>query len=438
MIAFLLSMAPAPLLVSGVAMQARKQSFDSPTQALLLLAMVLSYFQLFLTNWEQFAIDASSHMEYVHFLLKYHRLPVGSDYAGAAARHPPLFYIATASMLALAQKLQLAAPEQFARHVPMLCYAVFIFMGTRILHSLLHEHRAAYLSALVVFLFWPIGITMGGRISCDIFLYTAQAGSLFALIRWLQQPAPERLVSPFIWGGIAVLAKNGGVFMIALSAIALLRTAFLYRHTPRLLLRYDLLLAINFALLSCVLTFRHGSVLRSIEHVGYFWPYMWDKISHFNLLVFLCDTSLGLTQDSFWNMWLHTLLLGDSAMGWRFPALLILLKLLWMCILLYVISGLLQYRKHMSAWEKSSLALIACFAFIMIAAAIFMLLRTTNANYMDARYAYPVVIGIALAMGTVMKYHTITQQKNLLMLGSVLSGTFALSTCLLILAQQFL
>jgi hypothetical protein len=437
MISLLLSLLPPALIVAGVVFYARAKAFDKITTLLILLALGVYYFHFYSTSWVQFAVDAEPHMTYIEFLIEHHRLPTAADNTGAAARHPPAFYLASAALLGSANTLGLAEPVQFTRHIAMLCYVIFIVMSTGMLRLMLKTPSMAYFSALLLLLFWPIGVTMGGRISCDILLFAGQAGALFALMRWQQDKSAERLCAPFIWGGIAVMGKNSGIIMIGFAGIALLKTAYDNRSNLRVFLRKDLAGAIVFASASAAFSLWHGWIMQHLEARGYYWDYLWQMTSSFSAFLFMYDTDLGLSQESFWNMWLHSLLLGDATMRWQYPDLMLASKVLWLALLFYATEGLIAARKALSPSEKGALQLLAVFVILMIVAALYLLLRTANVNYADARYAYPAVIAFALMHGLVMKHHHQAGRYAAYRIGSLLSIAFA-SVTLLLFGVQYL
>lgn len=429
---------PALLIAISMVFYTRLRVWDGATTLLLLLALAVGYYFFYHTNWTEFSVDAESHLTYIRFIREHHRLPVPADGMGAATRHPPAFYLAGAGLLELAEKQGVEDTIQFVRHLPMACYALFLILGTQLLRTVLLPWRGAYLGALLFLLFWPLGLTMGGRISCDILLFAAQAGALAALVRWLAEPTPVRLCASFLWAGVAVMGKNGGVFMLYFALAALAATAWQQRHHLRSLLRADLTGSILFACFCNLLNNRHSWIMQHVDDtygILYFWEYVWNRMSVFNPFLLLYETDLGLGQESFWNTWLHTLLLGGSTMRWNSPLLVLTCKVVWVATLVYDADGLLRSRKTLLALEKQSLALLAMFTAITVAAAAYLLLRTANPNYADARYAYPAVLGFALLHGTALHQHFAAGRQNLYRLGLLFAASFAALSIALVACQ---
>lgn len=429
----LAAFAPFVLIAAVSLYYSYKAGFDKLTLLLLATALTLIQFHICSTGWEDFTIDSISHMDYVEFLLEHHRLPTPEDAIGAAARHPPLYYILSAALLTSARALELPQPEQFMRYLSFSIYSIFLITGMHIVRLLLQQGTASYYSALTLFLFWPIGITMAGRISCDVLLFAGQAGAFYGLIRWLKTREVNSLSLAFGWAGLAVLGKNSGVVMVWLVTAALAFTLWQQRKNLRSVLRPTLIASMAFAWLCNTHTNHHGWIMTHIVDEHYAWDFVWDHINNFNLFLFLYDTQLGLAQESFWNMWLHTLLLGSGSISWPYPNLVIIQKVVWLVMLVYGAAALLRYCRKLDMLERLTLLLLSGFTGFMICAALYLLLRTTNMNYADARYAYPVVILFALMHGLAMKYQLQAGNTGIYRVGILLSAGFCcITTALLV------
>lgn len=412
-----------------------KAGFDKVTLLLLAAVLALIQFHIRSSGWADFTVDSLSHMTYVQFLLDNHRLPTPADGIGAAARHPPLYYILSAALIGSARAMELPEPEQLARYLSFFIYAAFLIIGMHILRLLLQQ-SASYYCALLLFLFWPIGITMAGRISCDVMLFTGQAGALYGLIRWIKARDANNLSLAFCWAALAVLGKNSGVVMIWLVTAALAFTLWEQRKNIRSVLRPTLIAAFTFAWACNSHTAHHGWIMTHLTEELYAWEFVWNHVNNFNLFLFLYDTQLGLAQESFWNMWLHTLLLGSSSLNWPYPDLVLTQKVVWMVMLTYGVAALLRSWKKLEMPERLTLLLLVGFTGFMICAALYLLLRTTNMNYADARYAYPVVILFALVHGLAMKYQQQAGNISIYRVGILLSVAFSFITIALLLTQH--
>ncbi len=431
----LAALVPFALIAALSLYYSYRAGFDRVTLLLFGAVLALIQFHICATGWEDFTVDSISHMTYVEFLLDNHRLPTPEDGIGAAARHPPLYYVLCAALLGSARALELPEPEQLARYLSFGIYALFLINGMHILRLLLQPGSGSYYFALLLFFFWPVGITMAGRLSCDVMLFAGQAGAFYGLIRWIKTREAGSLSIAFWWAGLAVLGKNSGVVMVWLATLALAFTLWQQRRNIGKLLRPGLIISGAFAWLCNSHTTRHGWIMTHITEESYAWEYVWSRISSFNPFLFLYDTQLGLGQESFWNVWLHTLLLGNSSLNWPCPDLIIVQKVVWLAMLVYGVASVLRAWKKLEMPERLTLLLLAGFAGFMICAALYLLLRTTNSNYADARYAYPVVILFALMHGLAVKYQQQAGNISIYRVGISLSAAFSFIAIALLLTQ---
>jgi len=404
---------------------AKWQRFDARTIALLFVAVSLYYFHFYHTRWDQFTIDAQSHAGYVSYIAQHDALPTQA--VNSATRHPPAFYIVAAGLYKLAQYTH-SDPLQTARHVSMMCFIVFILMGISMLRLLLPQQTSGYYAGVLLLLFWPIGVTMGARLMCDILLYATEAFTLYALAGWCQKNDPLNLSKAFIGSGLCVLAKSTGLLMLLLTVGALAIMLYEYRRKWRELLNPPLLLSISFMLVCCLLTFgreQHWTtwliISGTLAPVRLFWL---DTFGSFNVFLFAFDTNSGLSSGMFWNMLLHSLMLGNGDIMWKAVYIPILLNVLWLVILIYLVEGLIRFGGVLI--KDRSCILLWVFCLIMIGAMVFMRIRLGNPQYADARYIYPVVIAVALFFGRIIDLNQQAGRLRLYRLGMAVAFSFLL------------
>jgi len=427
MLTYLLSL---PVLLA-VFVYSRKQKFDGPTIAMLFAAIGLYYLNLYCTHWDTFAIDGKSHADYVRIIANHDYLPHAET---SADRHPPYYYVVAALFYKWAQYMHSPEPFELVRHVSMVCFVLFIMLSVELLRLVLKPHQPGYYCALALLLFWPIGVTMAGRITCDILLYTGQIGVLYCFAGWLQTKSLQKLFGAFFWSGISILAKNTGLIVLGISGILLLLALYEYRRSLRRILRRDLGAVILFALLCWYLTIKHGSITDYIpqqQHADY--RYVWHVLGSFNIFLFLYDTDMGLSSDKFGNRLLHSLLLGRN-MPWKSAGIQIAFHVFWLGIMLYIMTGLRWIGRFATA-QRRVLYLCGLFAFSMLSAMIYMFAQTKNAEYSDGRYLYPVVSLIALCYGMVMEQHIQAGRMVQYRIGVFLAAGFTALTFVLFCAQ---
>ncbi len=410
--------------------------FDKGSIALILSACALYYFHFYNTTWDIFSLDANAHVSYVTHIVQHGTLPEES--VTGAARHPPTYYIAAAGLYKLAMMAGAQDPLMVVRHLSMMLFMVFAVMSALLLRRMLPLQSAAYYAPLAILLFWPIGVTMGGRISCDIFLYACEAGTLYYTVCWLQTKMLKYLALMFFWCGLTVLAKNAGVILLGIGFSVLLCALFQYRRTPRIFLRFELLASILFTLVCTYLTVKHGWVISHIHGVlqSRSFSDWWSIFTGFNAFLFLYDNDMGISQDMFWNMVLHSLLLGH-VMPWRNPDILIAFNILWFAIIIYILESAFRF-KLLSLQDKRIMQFGGLFTLIMIASMVYMWRYTGNFEYEDSRYIYPVIIIIALYYGKAMELHQQAGNNTAYRIGVDLAAMFALSSVVLFVTQYIL
>jgi hypothetical protein len=412
----------------------RKNRFDTWSIVLIAIALCLYYFHFFHTSWDEFTIDAATHTEYVKFIAIKNAFPTPVD--TYAARHPPLYYLFAAGIYKIAAFLGEKEPLLIVRHLSMACYIAFIIFSALLLRLLLQTPSHAYYFALSLLLSWPLGVTMGSRITCDIFLHAAEIATVYFLVRWLQEKNIRALDGVFISAGMSMLAKNPGVIMLGISFLILSLAIIEYRREIKKLLRWDLIISILFSLACGVHTFKHGWITNFTSHESPIanpiaW---WNAFNSFNLFLFLYDTDMGLSHDMFWNMLPHTLLVGEY-LPWKQPGILIGFHVLFLALMIYLVEGFWQYKKMLTK-QNAGYFLLGLFSFIMIGAMMFMRIRTGNIEYGDARYIYPVVTVIAIYFGKVTEINVNAGRSVAYRFSMLLTGGFVLLTILLFSTQH--
>ncbi len=380
----------------------RRLRFDAWSIALILVASGLYYFQFYHTTWDMFAPDVQAHVFYLEYIAQHGTFPTTEQ--SSAARHPPGYYLLGAGVYWLAQHGGMTEPLLAVRHLSMACFLVFIVMSARLLRLLLLpvagcQLQLPYYAALSLLLFWPVGVTMGGRITCDVLLYAGEAGALYYLARWCLDKTATSLSGVLIWSGISVLAKNSGVVMLGISAIALLSVHCGKWHR-------SVWMAIVFALVSVVLTARHGWILSDLPPLHYDFSEAWHVFTGFSPVMLMTDVNMIEGRDQFWNMLLHSLWLGGAipVISWKIPAVAMLLTAVWCSIVGYLFIGINSLR-HLPLPERRLLLLYAVFACVVVAAMLLLRIETRNILCADGRYIYPLVPVIALCYGKMMVMH---------------------------------
>jgi hypothetical protein len=317
----------------------------------------------------------------------------------------------------------------------MLCFIVFTLLSITMLRTFLPDRTEGYYCALALLLFWPLGVTMGARITCDLLLYAAQAGVLYTLARWFKDSEISWLCGAFIWAGVSVLAKNTGVIMLGLSCGVLALALYEHRQNIRLILRRDLILAVIFAFISYFLTLMHGWITDNVQVLGpqYDFYYWLRSFISFNPYLFITDISVGDPHGMFWNMVLHSFLIGD-VLPWKTSNILIAFNVWWFAIILYLLNGA-RGKYDVSIADSRITRLFGAYIFLTIGAMMFMAVRSGNLCYADGRYIYPAVALLAVFYGIVVERHLKAGRMRLYKTGISLAAGFIVLTFVLINSQ---
>lgn len=410
----------------------RYRRFDRVSILIILAGLCGYYLHFYETGWTEFSLDPEAHAYYVKTLANDHRIPTSEE--TSASHHPPTYYLMAAGAYRVALHYHAAEPLDDARHVSMICFVLFIVMGASLLRLLLPPCGLAYYISLLMLVFWPVGMTMGSRLSCDILLYAGEAGVFYALARWYVTRQADDLSDAFIWCGVSVLGKNSGIFMLGVTALVLAKALFDRRAEWRVILTRRMVLSVLFAGGCTALTVWHGWIGTHMRvSQGNHWLALWHVLWSFNPTLLLLDTDMGLSGHLFWNRVLHSLILGDF-LPWGSGDIEIALNIIWAAILVYLLTGIGQFRRMAGALAP----IVRVFALIMlmwVASMVAIRVRSGNLAYADSRYIYPVVIVITLFHGLLMEQYRISGKPGLCRVGAGLGAAFALLAVLLLAAR---
>lgn len=376
--------------------------FTGGTLALFAGAMLLYHAYHLMPGWERFSPDAEAHAAYVEFVADYHMLPPSE--VASAARHPPAYYILAAGFYTLAKQTGKGDPLSAARLASLVSYILFAVFSALLFRLLLAEGEREYHLALALLLFMPMSMVMTGRLLNDPLSYAGQMGCLYALVRWLKADTMPSLSAAFLMSGLSMLAKNSGVMMAGLCLLVLLASLWRDRARWKRYVCVHLALSMLLATLCWLISLRHGWIADHLHPVPYMdiWAVL-DIFLSFQPFLFLYDTNLGLSRSYFWNMLLHSMVLGDT-LPWRAEDVVLLLKLLWSALLLYLIIHLPRLRE-LPRTDYAPVLLLVLFAALSVGGVMAMRVHTGNNFYADARYIHPVVPLMFLCFARLLELH---------------------------------
>jgi hypothetical protein len=406
----------------------RRLAFDRRSVALIMLSAMLCYAQFYSSHWQDFSYDASVHTAYVAEIADTRAIP--SPHFNAAAHHPPTYYVMGAALYSLAKYTD-ADPMLAVRHLSMALYFVFIVFSALALRRLLAGR--AYFMALALLLFWPLGVTMGGRISSDLLMIAGQMGVLYCMVAWLQERTSASVANAFLCGGVTILAKDSGVIFLAFCGLLLLHALYEYRNRLAALLDVRLFISVALAFLCLYLTLSRSWMLHARPPAIVHTPQDWlARLAFFDPLLFLQETIFspraGESAVLFWHWFLRSMPLGQF-FGWFSPplahSLIFAFGAVWLSMLAYWLIGMAM-PKAGHAREKITLWALLGAAAVMISSLMFMQVTKRVPAYAEARYIYPIVTLFALGYGKALEWHERAGRAVMLQVGNGLALGFIL------------
>lgn len=433
---------PAPTLLAAAlyALAIHRLRFDRVSALILLGGLALYLFHLHSTTYLEFALDAPFHAYYVEYIGMHRAVPPD---VYDAMRHPPLYYGLAAIVWNVGAVLHMEEPMALVRYGSLALYLVFMLMSTHMLRRLLSERDISYYTALALLVFWPIGVTMGGRITCDLLTYISQIGLVYALARFLERYEPRFIAWAFWAAALAVSAKNSGVLLLGISFCALLVAMWQHRASLKALLRADIAVSIAAALLCTYLTLQRawiGTHLHGYSPPGLGFGYeLLYRYLVFEPYLFISESIFHPDQTAsrpmFMNWFMRTLLLGDF-FTWNNIGIIWAFGLLWLCMLAYILLGLVRYVRAASAYEKRVLLMMAGIVGLILGSMMVIHCKTGKPNYADIRFIYIIVPVIALYYGKAMAWAEANGDALFLSVGRGLALGFVLLTCALYTSQH--
>lgn len=432
-------------IVLSAAFALRGLRFDRVSILVILGGIALYYFHFYHTHWGNFAIDHGPHTAYVEFIAQHGGLlPLPGT--GAAFRHGPLYYVVASWLYRAAQAMGEPLPMMAVRHLSMALYITFIAFGALTLRRFAPERSDAFRAALGLLVFWPVGVTFGGRVTCDLLMYAAEMAVMYCLVRWVQGRHMAWIGGAFAASGFVLLAKNTGVLFLGLTALCLAFAAWQQRSNPRLLKSWPLWVALVFALeclywsVSREWLFRQAPpatlLMAAPESLGErLRTFLWfDPVLFFDESIY--NIRQAPTNTLFWHGFLRSMLLGQF-FEWKALSVVFALGVAWMCILAFIPFGLALTR-HGGVSERQGAKLLALIGAVMLGSlmAVRFLLRAPD--YAEARYIYPIIAIILAFYALAMEWHDRAGNRIAVRIGRGMALAVGLLSVALFASQYYL
>jgi hypothetical protein len=162
-----------------------------------LLSIALICFVAIYTGPYRFDNDTVSTVTYIQYLFQKRQLP--GYYEIFLGFHPPLYYVLSALVYALAFEIWPGEPLDVVRWFSLGCFSIFLIFSCLLIQRLV-THKYSQIIALALFTSWPLGCFISGRLNNEILMYCFAAIALNFLWTWLITSNQRT----FIYGCIAI------------------------------------------------------------------------------------------------------------------------------------------------------------------------------------------------------------------------------------------
>ncbi|MDX1974963.1 MAG: hypothetical protein SFT92_04740 [Rickettsiales bacterium] len=430
-------------IFAAVIYTARRCGWDRATLLGLLAALSFYYFHFYSSDFLAFAPDVLSHTGYIEFIAKQDRIPAPNERDSGASYHSPVFYVAAAALYKLASLTDARDPLDATRHIAVMLYMIFIMTAVALLRCVFNPATPAYRMALMLLLFWPVGVAISGRLHCDLLLYVGQMGCIYYLSRWVLEQKTPLLGNAFLCVAIACLGKSSAVVFFILTLLVWAASVLLLHKRKKILFSPRVLASAIIAFLCLSWVQQRNSVLNWSQTVE---PNTSaNTLAHmflsFNPLLFMEETIInqhqGESQIRFWHWFLRSMILGDF-IGWHALSIVFAFGAVWLSMLAYVLVSTLL-AKQMTASEKRLAPLLIFIAGSMVASLIWMrYVQPGNPGLADARYIHPIIVLFAIFYGKTLEWHQRCGRIRWLQVGTGLAYGFVFLTFCLFIAQHLI
>jgi hypothetical protein len=145
----------------------------------------------------RFDNDTAFTIEYLLYIFKNHNLP--RYYETFLSFHPPLYYVLCALVYAVAFEIWPGEPLDVVRWFSLGCFSIFLVFGCLVIQRLISS-RLSQILALALFVSWPLGCFISGRLNNEILMYSFAAIALNFIWKWFGENDQHSL----IYGSIAI------------------------------------------------------------------------------------------------------------------------------------------------------------------------------------------------------------------------------------------
>jgi len=222
----------AVLLLIIAALILRKFKFGISATSLVLLGIGIRLIYFSYTSPTERVYDMDyGHYVYMNMIIDDKQIPKTN--ACWSCNHPPLYYLASAGVISIFNKINPFYELRFLQQIAMLFSFVSLAFGVALLYRLFGDKRISIFSSLL-FVVWPGFVITAPRIGNDVpFYFGALMCMLFAQMWWNKHRSRYLLLS-FLGAGIAVLFKSTGFVVMGALFLLCICGIFRFWELPKL------------------------------------------------------------------------------------------------------------------------------------------------------------------------------------------------------------
>jgi len=220
------------LLLIIAAFILRKFKFGISATSLVLLGIGLRLIYFSYTSPATRVYDMEyGHFVYMNMIIENKQIPKTD--ACWSCNHPPLYYLASAGVISIFNKINPLYSLRLLQQIAMLFSFASLAFGVALLYRLFGDKKISIFSSLL-FVVWPGFIITAPRIGNDVPSYLgALMCMLFAQMWWNKRKSRYLLLS-FLGAGIAALFKSSGFVVLGALILLCICGFFRFWELPRL------------------------------------------------------------------------------------------------------------------------------------------------------------------------------------------------------------
>jgi hypothetical protein len=220
------------LLLIIAAFILRKFKFGISATSLVLLGICLRLIYFSYTSPPERVYDMDyGHFVYMNMIIENKQIPKTD--ACWSCNHPPLYYLASAGVISIFNKINPLYSLRLLQQIAMLFSFASLAFGVALLYRLFGDKKISIFSSLL-FAVWPGFVITAPRIGNDVpFYFGALMCMLFAQMWWTKHRSRYLLLS-FLGAGIAVLFKSPGFVVLGALVLIYICGMFRFWELPRL------------------------------------------------------------------------------------------------------------------------------------------------------------------------------------------------------------